>query len=139
MAFSTQTLRLLKWLYWIGLSAVQLYVVYLLFANDRAITGTLWLIFGFMLIYIMYPVYFPPGDPGSHWPPYIAACPDYLTMVQPGYCADYVGLYSTRLQKSDPKNPPAITDTAKVFNAQGSTSQKAANATAYGLTWEGVN
>jgi hypothetical protein len=139
MAFSKNTLKLMKSLYWILLSAAHLYVVYLLFTDSRAIAGTLWLILGFVLIFIVYPVYFPSGDPGSSWPPYITACPDYLTLIAPNYCADYVGLFSPRLKKADPANPPATTDSAYVFNAGGSVSQKAGAATAYGLSWEGIN
>ena len=139
MAFSASTLRLMKWLYWIILTAVHLYVVYLLFADSRAIAGTLWLIFGFLVIYVLYPVYFPPGDPGANWPPYVAGCPDYLTMIAPNACADYVGLFSPRLRKSDPANPPAPGDSQAVFNSGGTKTQKSANASAYGLTWEGVN
>ena len=138
MAFSTRTLVLLKWLYWILLTLVHLYVCYLLFATNRAVAGILWLIFGFMLIFILYPVYFPPGDPGSHWPPYITACPDYLTRIAPNKCVDYVGLNSHLLKKSDPALPPALTDSTKVFDASGSTSQKAARAQQYGLSWEGI-
>jgi hypothetical protein len=138
MAFSTRTLQLLKSLYWILLSLVHLYICYLLFTSNRAITGIMWLIFGFMLLFIMYPVYFPPGDPGSHWPPYVSACPDYLTLVGPNACADFVGLNSPLLKKSDPSLPPALTDSSKVFDTSGPVSTKAARAQQYGLSWEGV-
>jgi len=109
MALSKQTLYLAKCLYWILLTCAHLY-----------------------------PVYFPPGNPGSQWPPYIAACPDYLTMIAPNACVDYVGLHSSLLKKSDPANPPAPTDSTRVFNAGGSVSHKAARAQQYGLSWEGI-
>lgn len=138
MAFSSRVLTLLKSLYWILLTLVHLYICYILFASNKAITGIMWLIFGFMIMFIMYPVYFPPGDPGSHWPPYITACPDYLTRIGPNACADFVGLNSHLLKKADPALPPALTDSSKVFDASGSASQKAARAQQYGLSWEGI-
>lgn len=138
MALSANELRLAKWLYWIILIAAHLYICYMLFTTQRPIAAIIWLILGAMLIYIMYPYYFPPGGAGSQWPPYITACPDYLTVLAPNLCVDYVGLNSPRLKKSDPEVPPPPTDSTRVFNASGTLSQKAANAQSYGLTWEGV-
>jgi hypothetical protein len=143
MALSTNALKLMKALYWILLSLVQLYICYLLFTTNRAIAGILWLILGFIIIYVVYPYYFPPGDPGSHWPPYITACPDYLTMISGAdgrpLCVDYVGLNSPLLKKSDPALPPAAGDSAHVFDPSGTVAQKAAKAQQYGLSWEGVH
>jgi hypothetical protein len=112
----------------------------MLFINNRAIAGILWLVLGLLLIYIVYPYYFPPGDGSSSWPPYIAGCPDYLTMIGPNLCVDYVGLGSPRLQKSDSTlaTPPAASDTSHVFNSSGSVQEKAQRAQQYGLTWEGI-
>jgi hypothetical protein len=138
MALGKNELRLAKWIYWIGLSAIHLYACYLLFMNNRAIAGVLWLVLGFLLIYIMYPVFFPMGDPGAQWPPYISACPDYLSVIAPNACADFVGLNSPLLKKSDPAFPPAVSDTTRVFDATGTVAQKAAKAQQYGLSWEGV-
>lgn len=138
MAFSTNTLTLLKSLYWILGVSIHLYICYLLLVTSRTITGILWLVFGFMLLWLMYPVYFPPGDPGSQWPPYITACPDYLTLIAPNKCVDYVGLGSPQLQKADPAHPPAVTDTKYVFDATGSLQEKAQKAKQFGLSWEGV-
>lgn len=138
MALSATALWYAKVMYWIIMVLIQLFVCYLLFAMGRAITGLLWALLGFFLIYVMYYVYFPPGDPSSHWPPYISACPDYLTRIAPNACADYVGLSSPLLQKSDPLSPPPVTDTAHVFNTSGSVADKAARAQQYGLSWEGV-
>ena len=138
MALSARTLLLAKWLYWILLSLAHLYICYMLFTMNHAIAGIMWLIIGFMLIFIMYPVYFPPGDPGAHWPPYVSTCPDYLTLIGPHACVDYVGLGSPLLKKSDPKLPPALTDSSRVFDSSGSVATKAANAQRYGLSWEGI-
>jgi len=138
MAFSTRVLQLLKSLYWIILTLAHLYICYLLFATSRAIAGIIWLILGFMIIFVLYPVYFPPGDPGSHWPPYVAACPDYLTLIAPNKCADFVGLNSSLLKKSDPSLPPVPTDSSKVFDSSGTLAQKASRAQQYGLGWEGI-
>jgi hypothetical protein len=139
MAFSKSTLTLMKWLYWVILSAIHLFIVYILISSGRPIAGILWLVLGFLLIYIMYPVYFPPGDPGSQWPPYITACPDYLTMIAPNSCVDYVGLGSPVLKKSDPTNPPSLSDSQNIFNSSGSVAQKQARAQQYGLSWDGIN
>lgn len=139
MAFSTTTLKLMKSLYWIIGLAVHLYICYLLFANSRAIAGILWLILGIMLLWLLYPVYFPVGDPGSHWPPYIRSCPDYLTLLYPNGCVDYSGLNSPLLKPSDPNNPPQPGDSQHIFDSSGTVSQKAARAQQYGLTWEGIN
>jgi hypothetical protein len=138
MALSTQAIKLMKYLYWIVLTAAHLYMTYLLFVSNRAVTGVMWLIAGFFLIFIMYPYYFPLGDPGSQWPPYISACPDYLTRIAPNACVDYVGLNSNLLKKADPALPPALTDSTKVFDAGGSAAMKAARAQQYGLSWEGI-
>ena len=138
MALSTNVLRLMKSLYWIVLSCAHLYICYTLLVTNRAIAGFLWLIAGFLLIYALYPVYFPAGDPGSKWPPYVRGCPDYLTMIAPNACADYVGLNNGKLQKSDPAHPPIVTDATRVFDASGDVGAKAARAQQYGLSWEGV-
>jgi hypothetical protein len=138
MALGKEELKLAKALYWIILSAVHLYICYLLFMSDRAIAGILWLVFGFMLIYIMYPVYFPNGGAGTRWPPYVTTCPDYLTLIAPNACADFVGLGSPILQKSDPALPPSPSDSSRVFDASGTVAQKAARAQQYGLSWEGI-
>lgn len=139
MAFSALTLKLLKSLYWIlGLFA-HLYITYLLFATGRAIAGVLWLIVGIMLLWLIYPVYFPFGDPGSHWPPYIRSCPDYLTQLYPNGCVDYAHLNSPLLKPSDPSNPPQRGDSQHIFDSSGTVQQKAARAQQYGLSWEGIN
>lgn len=139
MAYSATTLKLFKSLYWLILTIAQLYICYLLIVSNRTITGIIWLILGFILIFVMYPVYFPMGDPGSQWPPYIAACPDYLSVLAPSLCVDYVGLHSPLLKKSDPANPPAASDSTRVFDASGPVSAKAARAQQYGLSWEGIS
>lgn len=138
MALGKNETRLAKWLYWIILSAAHLYVCYILFTTGRSIAGVIWLILGFMLIYIMYPYYFPDNGSGRSWPPYVAGCPDYMTMVGPNLCADFVGLNTPLLKKSDPNLPPALTDTTRIFNSSGTLQQKAAKAQQYGLSWEGV-
>ena len=137
MALSKNTLTLVKSLYWIIFTVIHLYICYILFSTSRAITGILWLILGFILIYVMYAVYFPAGA-DNKWPPYITACPDYLTLIRPNQCADFVGLNSL-LKRSDPANPPAPGDSAHIFDSSGSVQQKAARAQQYGLSWEGVN
>ena len=140
MALSSTSLTFMKWTYWVVLILLHLYVCYLLITYQPAhmITGILWFILGLLLFFLMYPVFFPPGDPGAQWPPYIAACPDYLTVIAPNYCADFVGLNSPLLKKSDPAYPPATTDSSAVFDASGTVAQKAARTQQYGLTWEGI-
>lgn len=139
MAFSTTTLKLLKSLYWILGILVHLYVCYLLVTNSRTITAIIWFILGLMLLWIMYPVYFPYGDPGSQWPPYIRSCPDYLTWIAPNACVDYAGLNSPLLKPSNPASPPSPGDSQYVFDSSGTTQQKAARAQQYSLSWEGIN
>lgn len=136
-AVSGRTLTFLKATYWVVFSVAQIYICYMLFKMGRPIAGFLWLLVGFAILFVMYAVFFPFGDPEAKWPPYIASCPDYLTVLAPNYCVDYVGLHSS-LNKSDPALPPAITDSTRVFDASGSTAAKAANAQQYGLTWEGI-
>ena len=138
MTLSAQSLGYAKVLYWVVMIMAQSFACYLLFKASHALAGLLWLFVGFFLIYVMYYVYFPAGDPGSHWPPYISACPDYLTKIGPNACVDYVGLSSPLLKRSDPLSPPPITDTTRVFDSSGSTAAKAAKTQQYGLSWEGV-
>jgi hypothetical protein len=139
MAMSNRALVFAKWIYWLLLGFALIYSCYLLFQSGRAVTGVLFFIFGSMLLYMMYHYYFPPGDPSSQWPPYITACPDYLTLIAPNACADYVGLHTPILQQSDPAHPPVPTDTKHVFSATGTVHEKAAKAQQYGLSWEGIN
>ena len=89
----------------------------------------------------MYYIYFPQSDDDSLWPPYISTCPDYLTVVSPTACMDFVGIHSPLLKKADPTNMPSLTDSTSsqyVFNPTGSASEKARKAQQYGLTWEGI-
>jgi hypothetical protein len=137
MALSKRVLTLTKWLYWILMTMLHLYICYILFTINHAIVGVLWLILGFILLYVMYFVYFPPGDPGTVWPPYIRSCPDYLTMIAPNACVDYVGL-NTMLKKSDPAHPPLPTERSHVFDSSGSNTEKANRTIQYGLSWEGI-
>ena len=139
MALSHTALVFAKWMYWIFALAIHLGLCYFLFKTSRAIAGMLWFLVGLLLIYVMYSVYFPAGDADSSWPPYLTACPDYLTILTPGTsaCVDYVGL-NTQLVRSDPAHPPLPTDSTRVFDASGTIQQKAAKAQQYGLTWEGV-
>jgi len=138
MAVTNATLTLLKWLYCIFFTVAHLYIAYLLLTTDRAIAAIIWLVAGFALLYVMYFVYFPPGDPATQWPPFIRPCPDYLSTLAPGKCVDYVGIGSI-LKPSNPANPPAPTNTEQVFDATGTMQQKADNANRYHLSWEGIN
>jgi len=136
-AVSGRTLTFLKATYWVVFSVAQIYICYMLFKMGRPIAGFLWLLVGFAILFVMYAVFFPFGDPEAKWPPYISSCPDYLTVLAPNYCVDYVGLHSG-LAKSDPALPPTTSDGTRAFDASGSTADKAAKAQQYGLTWEGV-
>jgi hypothetical protein len=145
MPISKKTLRLLKWVYWIVAIFCHLYLCYQLFVLDRPITGVVWLILGLVLLLVMYIYYFPPGDSGSSWPPYITTCPDYLTAVTQTngsvLCLDYVGLNNPGIKKSNPASPPQPTDsdyTQHIFNPEGTVSQKIAAAQSRGLTWQGL-
>ena len=139
MTVSKNMLRMLKILYWVVLTVAHLVLCYILLSTNRVLAGILWLISGFILIFIMYYVYFPDGgNSGAVWPPYIASCPDYLTMIAPNKCVDFVGLNSPLLKRSDPKLRPSPTDTTRVFDSSGSMSDRASRALQYGLTWSGV-
>ena len=141
MAVSSNTLKFLKALYWVILLTLHLYACYNLFMYKRVITCILWFFFGLILIFVMYYIYFPQSDDDSSWPPYISTCPDYLTVVSPTACMDFVGIHSPLLKKADPTNMPSLTDSTSsqyVFNPTGSASEKARKAQQYGLTWEGI-
>jgi hypothetical protein len=141
MALSQTTLKFVKILYWLILSVGNLYLCYLLITSGRSMAGILMLVFGFMLIYILYPYYFPPGTGSGLWPPYITACPDYLSLVRGNDCMDFVGMGSPLLKKADRAHPPQPTDSdyaQYVFDNSGTTAQKASRAQQYGLSWQGV-
>jgi hypothetical protein len=141
MALSQNTIWIAKLLYWLLLSAGNLYLCYLLITTGRAMAGILMLVLGFVLIYILYPYYFPPGMGTGQWPPYITTCPDYLTLVRGSDCMDFVGLGSPLLKKADRQHPPQPTDSdysQYVFDSSGTREQKAARAQQYGLSWQGV-
>ena len=130
----------MKALYWIVGIFMHLWLCYILFVGNRAITGVVWLILGLFLLFVMYMYYFPPGAPGSSWPPSTTYCPDYMTRVSDSVCMDFVGLHS-QIQKADPANPPQPTESQYnryVFDPRGTVSQKIAHARAKGLTWEGL-
>jgi hypothetical protein len=93
------------------------------------------------LAYIVYPYYFPPGTGAGQWPPYITACPDYLTLVSGTSCMDFVGLGSPLLKKADRTQLPLPTNSdyaQYVFDNAGTAAQKASRAQQYGLSWQGV-
>jgi hypothetical protein len=144
MALSSNTVRLLRWMYWIVAICAHLYVCYNLFVLDRPITGVVWLILGLLLIFVMYLYYFPLGDNASSWPPYITMCPDYLTAVQTNnttVCMDYVGLNNPGIRRMNPATPILPSDPSYsqyIFDPSGTTSQKIAAAQSRGLTWEGL-
>jgi len=144
MALSKKTLRLLKWVYWIVALFCHLFLCYQLFTLDRPIVGIVWLILGLVLLLVMYVYYFPPAGESS-WPPYITTCPDYLTAVTQAngsvLCLDYVGLNVPGMKKSDPAHPPQPADsdyTQRIFNPEGTVSQKITAAQSRGLTWQGL-
>jgi len=148
MSLSKKTLRLLKFMYWIVAIFIHLYVCYKLFTSERPITGVVWLVLGFVLLFVMYFYYFNSLDNESSWPPYITVCPDYLTSIPetPGskviVCVDFVGLNNPNIQKSDPAFPPVPTDSdynKKVFRINGmTTSEKIKSAKDKDLTWQGL-
>ena len=141
MALSQNALRFAKILYWLILSVGNLYLCYLLITSGRSMAGILMLVFGFMLIYILYPYYFSPGTGSGQWPPYITACPDYLSLVRGHDCMDFVGMGSPLLKKADRAHPPQPTDSdyaQYVFDNSGTPAQKASRAQQYGLSWQGV-
>ena len=131
----------MKSLYWIVGIFMHLYLCYILFTTDRAITGVLWLVLGLVLLFIMFFYFFPAGDASSSWPPYVTSCPDYLTKMSPTACLDFVGLNSQYIKKADPENPPNPADSTYsqyAFDPSGTADQKIANARSKGLTWEGL-
>jgi len=143
MAFGKTSLRVFKWLYWIFFLLLHIYLIYVMFVNNRAILAILWAIAGLILIYVFYFYYFPIGDPGTNWPPYITACPDYLTSTVAAdgtpVCIDTVGLNTKLLKKIDPSlSIESATNETQTFDNSGSREQKIDNAMTYGLTWEGV-
>lgn len=138
MAVSGRMLTLMKVLYWVFLLLAHVGICYLLFSTSRVITGFIWLVAGLVIIFMMYYVYFPAGNPNATWPPYVSSCPDYLTTIGPNKCVDYVGLNSPLLKKSNPKLPPPVTDPTRVFDASGSKATKAMRALQFGLTWSGI-
>jgi hypothetical protein len=140
MALSKSSLLFAKGVYWIGLSLFHLYICYQLLTMGHQVVALLWLFAGFILLFIMYPLFFP-NNGSSSWPPYVTGCPDYLTMIGPNACVDYVGLNSPLLKKADPSHPPAPGDadySSYVFNSSGTVPQKVARAQQYGLSWEGL-
>jgi hypothetical protein len=138
MTVSKNMLTMFKVLYWVVLTLAHLFLCYILLSTNRVIAGILWLVSGFILIFIMYYIYFPAGNPSATWPPYISSCPDYLTMIAPHKCVDFVGLNSPLLKRSDPKLRPSPTDTTRVFDSSGTTPDRASRALQYGLTWSGI-
>jgi hypothetical protein len=142
MAISKTSLKFAKIVYWLLMSVGVIALTYMLFKAKHAIAGILWLVFGFMLVYIMYPFYFPPGTGAGQWPPYIAACPDYLTLQNNMTdCMDFVGLGATGLSKANRTQPPAPGSTdynQYVFRNTGTTAEKVARAQQYGLSWQGL-
>ena len=137
---SKNTTKLVKTLYWIIGFFSHLYVCYLLFVTDRAITGIIWFILGLILLFVMYLYYFPNGNTNT-WPPYVTVCPDYLTSVTPTACMDFVGLHNQYIKKANPSNLPQPSESEYsryVFDPTGTKNQKITNAQSKGLTWEGL-
>ena len=140
MAKSSKATTFAIWGYWIVLVLALIGVSAVLFKTQRPIAALIWVLAGLMLIYIFYPIYFPMDVRAVTWPPYISSCPDYLTLLRPNQCVDFVGLNSPLLNKSDPNNPPpANGGSTVIFDSSGTSAQQTARAQQYGLSWEGLN
>ena len=140
MALSKQSLQLAEWAYWLIFVGSVVAISAVLFKTQRPIAAIVWFIAGLILTYMFYTVYFPASTRSATWPPYISSCPDYLTLLRPNQCVDFVGLNSPLLMKADPQHPPPSNAGAKlIFDASGTTAQKTARAQQYGLSWEGIN
>ena len=140
MAVSKKAIQFAEWIYWIGSVIAVLSISVALFKTQRPIAAMVWSIAGLMMVYIFYAIFFPASTKAETWPPYISSCPDYLTLLRPNQCVDFVGLNSPLLIKSDPAHPPPASAGSKViFDSSGSSAQKTARAQQYGLSWEGIN
>lgn len=119
MAFSPATLKVLENVYWFVCAFLLGAGIYVTWKRNKQIEAVLLTIIGSAAIFYYWIKWFKIVDKSSMWPPYINACPDYLTLVTPeatGYsehvCMDFVGV-STQPLMMKKTNPNDITQSSE--------------------------
>ncbi len=115
-------LRIAKYVYWIVGLVLVVGGCYFLYNNlERPVAAVLVFLGGMLALYFYYVKWFVAAARNPVWPPYQTPCPDYLTLVSPGFsgsgnnikpqpgmpykCMDFVGVSKNgSLAKSDPSN-----------------------------------
>jgi len=115
-------MRIAKYVYWIvGLVMVVGGCYFLYNTLERPVAAVLVFLGGMLALYFYYVKWFVASVRNPAWPPYQTPCPDYLTLVSPGFtgsgnnikpkagepykCMDFVGVSTNGvLKKSKPSN-----------------------------------
>ncbi len=112
-------MRVAKYVYWIVGLVVVVGGCYFLYNNlERPVAAVLVFLGGMLALYFYYVKWFVAAARNPAWPPYQTPCPDYLTLVSPGFtgsgnnikpkvgepykCMDFVGVSTNgKLKKAD--------------------------------------
>jgi len=138
------------YIYWILGLLVASAIGYVLYKMNFQIAGVLVFLGAVIALFYYYVKWFQLPSTNITWPPYTTACPDFLTLANPGtttgkaQCMDYVGVSANgKLKKADPakqynSNDPA--NTKFYFNVDRSkgTTEQCQAAAEYGLTWSTI-
>ena len=159
MALSPATMRILENIYWFVTAFMLGAGIYVTWKNNKQIEAVLLTIIGGAAIFYYWIKWFKIKSKDGMWPPYINACPDYLTLVSPDatgasepVCMDFVGvsLQPLVLKKTDPTRIPQAADSdfeQFVFKVEKSAAgatpedynkQVCLKVQAKGLSWAGV-
>jgi hypothetical protein len=113
-------MRIAKYVYWIVGLVLVVGGCYFLYNNlERPVAAVLVFLGGILALYFYYVKWFVAAARNPAWPPYQTPCPDYLTLVSPGFsgsgnnikpkagepykCMDFVGVSKNGfLKKADP-------------------------------------
>jgi hypothetical protein len=156
MAISRRTLDFLsRWIYTPLAFAITVFFAYITLTGKYlgnegrpilAIAGSLGLLTLFWMYYVrwfvadsqfIYPV----------WPPYLSACPDYLTYMgkdprtQKAMCVDFTGVGRRNgIKRSDILLPPKPEERDYIFltSASDTAEKKCNDALGRGLSWSGI-
>jgi hypothetical protein len=131
------------YLYWfLGLVAA-LGIAYVLYKMNFQIAAVLVFLGAVIALFYYYVKWFQIPSNTATWPPTTTPCPDFLTLVSPGVCMDFVGVSSNgRLKKSNPtRSAEQGSDPQyafKIDTSKGATTDLCQKASEYGLTWSSI-
>ncbi len=149
-------MRIAKYVYWIVGLVMVVGGCYFLYNNlQRPVAAVLVFLGGMLALYFYYVKWFVASVRNPAWPPYQTPCPDYLTLVSPGFdgsgnnikpkagepykCMDFVGVSTNgKLKRADPARISAqVNNSAYTMTIEPNESLESlrAKTESAGLSW----